>query len=75
MIYDILEISPKQMDELVDECCIDIISHRNGELYDSHEDPKEGVDAILCDFIEDLKFMVNEKMLENFVDENYDIKG
>ena len=63
------------MDEIVDEICDDIISHRKGEMYDEDEDLRDSINDIFIDLIEDLKYLANKKMEENFVDENYDIIG
>lgn len=74
-LYEILKISPRQMDEIVDEICDDIISHRKGEMYDEIEDPYEATDDYFVDFLGDIRYLVDKKMEENFVDENYDIIG
>lgn len=74
-LYEILKISPRQMDEIVDEICDDIISHRKGEMYDEEEDPYEATDDYFVDLLGDIRYLVNEKMEKNFVDENYDIIG
>lgn len=72
-LYDILKISPRQMDEIVDEICDDIISHRPGEMYDEDEDLRDAINDLFVDLIEDLKYLADKKMRENFIDENYNI--
>lgn len=72
-LYDILKISPRQMDEIVDEICDDIVSHRKGEMYDEDEDLRDAINDLFVDLIEDLKYLADKKMRENFIDEDYNI--
>ena len=71
-LYEVLKISPKQ---IVDEICDDIISCHEGEEYDNVEHPYESTDDYFVDFMADIRYMVNKKMEENFVNKDYEING
>lgn len=67
------EIDQKTIDEIVDGVVEDIRSHRQGEYYDSDEDPFEGVDSFFENFLGDIRYLADKKMTEKYVDENGDI--